>query len=331
MKAKILLILGSDRPDRYQTSGQKIGIKGHSDLHKLLPADEPVHRLQLTPNYFRQSKRPELEGYDCLLNLITEAEDNDRVLDVLRKLARNLPGKLINRPEAVLRTTRDQIARRLGAVDGLIVPKAIRLRGGRPESAVKAIERAGLDFPVILRKAGTHTGKFVGRFESMDPLVGALDEPGDLIATEFKDFRSDDGLYRKYRIFFIGTCPILRHLLFLEDWNVHAKVGEDYKADRPDLIEEERRLMQRRGGAFPQQVIDTMAAVQQAMGMDFFGIDFAIAADGRPILFEANATMNFFPFRPEPQFEYAKDCLGPAQQAFRRLVGIDTAELEPAS
>jgi hypothetical protein len=68
-------------------------------------------------------------------------------------------------------------------------------------------------------------------------------------------------------------------------------------------------------------VIKTLEAVLDRMQLDYFGMDFGIARDGRIVLFEANATMNFFPFLADPRFEYLKRCLRPAQQAFHLMLG----------
>lgn len=59
------------------------------------------------------------------------------------------------------------------------------------------------------------------------------------------------------------------------------------------------------------------------MPLDFFGLDFGIMPSGEVLLFEANATMSFFPsWRVEdPQFEYLLGCVPPAQAAFSKLVG----------
>ena len=61
------------------------------------------------------------------------------------------------------------------------------------------------------------------------------------------------------------------------------------------------------------------------MELDYFGMDFAILPGGRVVLFEANATMNFFPFLTEPRFEYVRRCIEPAQMAFLELLGLAAA------
>lgn len=314
-------------------------LAGSTDLHLLLGKDEPHHRLQVTPHFFRQGRRPELSSYLCLLNMITEPEHNSRVLENMRKLLRNLPGKVVNRPEAVLRSTRDKVARQLAGITGLHVPRVVRLKTGKPEIAVQTVKHTGLQFPVILRRAGTHTGRIVGVFDGVDDLQAALAGGDDHIATEFIDFRSSDGLYRKFRVFFIGRHIIFRHLLISDDWNVHGKDRGRFMADRPDLIDEERAMFGTPEGAFSPKVRRVIGAVRERIALDFFGMDFGIAPDGRVLLFEANATMNFFAALPGPQFAYIQSCIAPARHAFRELLGLAPAapmtspsetDLEPA-
>ena len=320
--SSLLFIVGTDQPDKLAITGTKFQIAGSTDIYKLLGKREPFHRLQMTPNYFRQTRRPELDGYRCFLNLITEPEQNTKVLENLRKLLRGLPGKVVNRPEAVLRSTRDQVARLLTGIAGLHVPRAIRFKASKPDIAMRAIGKAGLCYPVILREAGTHTGKIVGCFDTAGDLRAALESGGDHIATEFVDFRSNDGIYRKYRAFFIGQRIILRHMVASDHWNVHAKDKRRFMADRPGLIGEERALFEEPEQAFSPQVSQVLKAVRARMALDFFGMDFGIAADGRVVLFEANATMNFFPFLPDPEFAYVQRCGPPAEAAFRDLLGL---------
>lgn len=323
--ATLLFVVGSDLPERVASVEGKIHLAGSTDLHLLLGKREPRHRLHITPNFLRQQRRPDLSQYRCLFNMITEPEQNGRVLENLRKLLRDFSGKVVNRPEAVLRSTRDQVARQLAGVPGLHAPRVLRLRSSKTGIA-QAIERAGLNYPVILRQAGTHTGRIVGLFGSADQLPASLPKHDEHIATEFVDFRSGDGLYRKYRVFFIGPHIIFRHMLASDRWSVHAEDRMRFMVERPELLAEEGTLFASPEGAFPPGIGETLQKVRERMALDYFGMDFGIGPDGRLVLFEANATMNFFPFLADPRFAYVQRCLAPAQQAFRELLGLAPAD-----
>lgn len=321
-RADLLFVVGSDRPDRVKRLNGKVLIRGSSDISRLLERREPYHRLQLTPDYFRDNGRPDLSGYDCLLNLITEAEDNDRVLDNLAQLIRGFDGKVINRPEAVLETTRDAVADRLSGIAGLMVPKILRTSHSRPGGVVDAIAAAGLRFPIIIRKTGTHGGNILGCFEGLNSLRREISEGGEYFAIEFVDCRGPDGLFRKYRVFFIGRHRIFRSVIASDQWNIHAKDGRRFMLERPDLIDAEQAMFARPEGAFPDAVHRTLDAIGERMPLDYFGIDFALTDDDQLVLFEANATMNFYTWYDDPRFSYLDRAIPPAQVAFRDLLGL---------
>ena len=319
--AKLLIVFGADRDERIEIGGGQMSVAGSSDLHRLIGADVPFHRTLITRNFFRQQRALE-PGYECILNLITEAEENGRVLENLRKLVRGYSARVINRPEAVLQSTRDLVARKLAGIPGMVVPRVLRLRGSNAAAAAKTIERAGLQFPVIVRRVGTHTGRIVGKFDDLDSLRAAAIEGGEHLATEFVEFRSGDRLCRKYRVFFIGQRHVFRHMLASEDWNVHASDRQRVMADRPELIAAEEQMFAIPEGAFSDEVQQVLSAVRERIPLDFFGMDFGIAPDGLVVLFEANATMNFFPLSPDPRFAYLGRCVEPARSAFYELLGM---------
>ena len=334
--ARLLFIAGSDHHERMVVTDEKIRNVGSTDLYHLVAKHVPFERLHMTRHFFRQQGRPKLRNYDCVVNLVTDPDQNPKVLENLRKLLRGYAGRIVNRPDAVLQSGRDQVAKTLAGTPGLIVPRTLRLRIDKPDIAVRAVERAGLQFPVIVRRAGTHTGMIVGVFDDLASLRAACGGEGDHIVTEFVDFRSGDGLYRKYRSFFIGRHIILRHMLLSDQWNVHAKERERFLSEWPELLDEERALFETAQGCFPDAVLQCQRAIRERMPLDFFGMDYGIVPDGRVVLFEANATMNFFPFVADPRVAHVKRCYRPAQEAFFEMLGLPSgthapgaAEMEP--
>jgi hypothetical protein len=321
-QASLLLVGGSD--------AGLVGLRhqGNTDLFRLLGEDYPFEELHLTRNLRQMPWLPDLAPFACVLNIITDPDQNPKTLDNLRKLLRGFRGRVINRPEAVLRSGRDQVAKLLAGIPGLLVPKAIRLRAGKPDLGAQAVARAGLPFPLILRKAGTHTGKIVGIMQNLDELRSGLSAESEHFATEFVDFRSPGGLYRKYRVYFFGPRIVLRHMFVSDEWNVHVSVRERFMRHRPDLLEEEARLFASQADAFSPALREVFRQVRRRMPLDFFGLDFGILPDGRAVFFEANATMSFFPVDYNI-YPYLKRCIPPAQHAFREMVA--GSEVQPAT
>jgi hypothetical protein len=156
--APLLIVHGSDvDPMGKRHGGFRVG--GNSDVYKLLPETLAFEQVNLGQQFLKKSGRPDMARYKCILNLVTDPDQNPRALETLQKLLRGYRGRVINRPAAVLRTTRDQVAKRLAGIADLRVPKVIRLRNPKGGEASSAAQRAGMAYPIIARLAGTHTGR----------------------------------------------------------------------------------------------------------------------------------------------------------------------------
>ncbi len=324
-RASLLVVVGAD-VDRIVNGEGRRQIGGATDLWRLLHDNDAFDELHLTKSFMRQGKRPDLSPYTTVMNLITDPDQNRQVLDILNKLLRGFRGRVINSPEAILRTGRDRTAARLTGIDGLRVPRTLRLHGGKPAVVASTVEREKVKFPVILRLAGTHMGDIVGLMSSLEDLQAALVPGGDHIITEFVDFQSADGFYRKYRIYFFGQRTILRHQLISDDWNIHVRDRSRCMAKQSALRKEEAMLMSRPDGDFAAHHHAVFKAVRERLALDFVGMDFGIDREGDVVLFEANATMNYFPIFTDPKFAYLRVCVPPGQQAFREMVGLVPAE-----
>lgn len=319
--APMLVITGCD-DNETRKSGGGFRFGGNSDIYKLIPESIDFDELNLSRRFFKQQARPDLARYDCILNLITDADQHPQTLATLGKLLRGYKGRVINRPDAVLRTTRDLVAKRLAGVDGLCVPKVVRVRNPKPGAASTAARYADLAFPLIVRRAGTHSGRIVGIVNRPKELDDATVGSGTFVMTEFVDFRNEDGLYRKYRVFFIGRRRIFRHLIGADNWSIHAQERFAFMANHSGLIAEELRIITDPAGVFPTAASAALDTVRERLGLDFFGMDFGVTDDGRALLFEANATMSFFPVRSQPPFAHIAHVIDPARQALFELLGL---------
>lgn len=311
-------LVGTDRDEGLGDERAEIATKGCTDFFKLRTRDPTGYaRLHVPPDYFRQPVRYRPERFDLLVNLVTDPDQNPRVLANLVRLLGQYRGRVVNRPQKVLRSTRDKVARACGDLPHVLAPRTLRIAGTGLRAARKAVE--GFPFPGILRLPGTHTGRVLGLARNADELIARLVPGEEHYLTQFVDFRGGDGLYRKYRFVVIGGEIVLRHMLVSDDWNVHANDRGRFMQGRPALVQEERDAIDYGMQAFPHPVREGLAGIAKAVGLDFFGVDCAISEQGL-ILFEANATMNFFPLSPDPQFAYLGKALARAQRAFDRLL-----------
>jgi len=314
----LLFIFGfGDESDQVEHFRRVTRVTGSTDLGRLLPEEIVRHRLVVTPESF-DGPPPDLGRYPVIANMITEPEHSAGLLRSLDNWLSPLAQRVINPPAAVLRSTRDQVAGLLAGIEGLIVPRTVCFRRSDADAAAHRFGEAGA---VILRRAGTHGGDIIGLFDSFDAAVEALEGDGEHVATEFVDYRSADGLYRKFRLFFIGQRRILRHMLISDSWSVHGAARTKFMAPRPELIAEERAMFDAEN-PFSPEVRAIFDAVRERMPLDFFGLDFALGARGEVILFEANATMNFMPNLFIEKFEHVRRCHEPARAAMMELLGV---------
>ncbi len=311
-------LVGTDADKGIEDEAAGVVTTGCTDFFKLRTRDPTGYaRLHVPPNYFRQPVRYRPERFDLLVNLVTDPDQNPRVLANLVRLVSQYRGRVINRPHRVLRSTREKVARACRELPQVDVPQTLRIANTRPAPARKAVSH--FRFPGILRLAGTHTGRVLGLVADADALIARMVPGADHYLTEFRDFRSEDGLYRKYRFALIGDDIVMRHMLVSDDWNVHAADRARFMNERPALVREERDAIEYGMQAFPHPVRAGLAGIAGALGLDFFGVDCALCQD-RLVLFEANATMNFFPLSDDPRYAYLGKALARAQRAFDALL-----------
>ena len=225
-----------------------------------------------------------------LINAIGDPDISSISLRMLRDHvdATNLP--CFNHPAAVLGNSRDGVARKLAGIDGVWTPRTIRLRIEEPDDLQRAAHEHDLQWPLILRVAGSHRG--VAMVKVDDPaqtkaaLRGLQWGGRDLYLTEYVDCRDADGHWRKMRVVVAGDGTFLRHRVIANRWLVH--VGD---RELGHMAEEEAALRD-----FDAQMLPAIGtrvrAIADALGMDYFGIDCNLRPDGRLLIFEANALMD---------------------------------------
>jgi hypothetical protein len=89
---------------------------------------------------------------------------------------------------------------------------------------------------------------------------------------------------------------------------------------RPDLLAEEMRFLANPAVALGAAAMAAVTAVGAAMDLDYSGIDFSLLADGRVLLFEANATMLVHPEEPDGPLAHKNPAIERIYEAFRAML-----------
>lgn len=278
-------------------------------------------RLLWFIEYAGAGQLAELPPYDVAFNAIGDEDLAGPTAANAARFAEQCPKRLLNPPQRIARTRRDRAGDLFGRIAGLDIPRTVRLGAGEIAGGVREAARAaGLGDAFLVRPIGSHGGKglhLVGAGAPDEPLTAA----GAYYLTAFRDFRSGDGLYRKYRIVFVDRRPYPYHLAIAPDWMVHY---ESARMDRhPERLAEEMRFLDDPAAALGEAAMAAIAGIGAAMDLDYAGIDFSLLPDGRVLLFEANATMLVHPEAPGGPLAHKNPVIERIFEAFRAMLARD--------
>jgi glutathione synthase/RimK-type ligase-like ATP-grasp enzyme len=178
----------------------------------------------------------------------------------------------------------------------------------------------GLPCPVLLRAPGFHTGRhfvLVRRAEDFNEAATALPGPA-LLAIEYLPAAGRDGHFRKGRVMVIGGRLYPLHWAVSADWKVHYFTAG--MAESAAHRAEEARFLADFCGFLGRRAVAGLQKVAALLGLDYGGIDFGVLADGRIVVFEANATMAIVMPPTEPLWAYRRPASDVALLAAQSLV-----------
>jgi glutathione synthase/RimK-type ligase-like ATP-grasp enzyme len=272
-----------------------------------------------------------LPPHDLVFNSIGDADLSRPAIEAAARLLAKTGKPVLNLPANVLPTGRTENAKRLAHLPGVRAAKTVDLPRAifSAPDADDTMAANGLKFPLLLRSPGFHTGQHFERVETGEQLRDAAAQlPGEkLTAIEYLDARGADGKARKYRAMFVGGEILPLHLCVSNDWKVHYFTSA--MADSGTYRAEEERFLNDMTGVVGARGMAGLAAIRDAMGLDYGGIDFAIGRHGEILLFEANATMIIIAPGPDPRWDYRRAAIARVENAVRALL-LQHAAAKPA-
>jgi hypothetical protein len=132
------------------------------------------------------------------------------------------------------------------------------------------------------------------------------------------DARGADGLYRKYRVMLIEGAPYPLHLALSTLWKVHYFSAD--MAQNAAARAEEAAFLDDMDATIGRRAVAALEAIADALALDYAGVDFAVAPDGRLLLFEANPGMVISPPGPESIWDYRRAPIDRALTAVKALM-----------
>jgi hypothetical protein len=108
------------------------------------------------------------------------------------------------------------------------------------------------------------------------------------------------------------------HLAISADWKVHYFTAD--MASNAAYRAEEQRFLDGMPAVLGPRAMAALRGIGETLGLDYAGVDFALAADGSLLLFEANATMVVSPPDPNPIWDYRRAAVERVLAAVRRML-----------
>jgi len=282
-------------------------------------SDISLEMLYLVPG---ESLPRSLPKHDLVWVAINES---DAAQPLLQQLAADLKGwtrPLINSPERIAGLARERVGGALQGVPGLVMPQAARVAAAdlRRVTSEGRIGKAELGFPLIIRPVGSHAGQGLARLDcadGVDDYLRGRGEPEYYVAPYF-DYRSRDGLFRKYRIALIGGRSYACHMAISEHWAVHyLNAG---MAESAEKRAEEALFMANFDRCFARRHETALLAIYRRAGLDYLIIDCAETPDGALLVFEIDSGAVIHAMDPSDVFPYKRPQMARVFAAFRDLV-----------
>jgi glutathione synthase/RimK-type ligase-like ATP-grasp enzyme len=299
------------------TGSSSFVLRGSANLAPFLSRE----RFALDRIYVQGDEPPIRLGPGAILNHIADPDICSRALAEVAQIAESSRRPCFNHPAAIARTTRDGVAQMLSGIPGLTVPKTIRVAQSSPAHVRGAASDAGMRYPILVRVVGSHGGQDrvkIDTPESMGDIAQLQREGLPLFLTEFYDFVSPDGLYRKFRIVVVGEEILVRQCVIGSDWSLHGR----HRAEIMD--EEEEHVFNTFQSEWEPSLKPVFSEIIRRIDLDYFGVDCHIDQAKNVLLFEANACMKVLKnYKPLPnRFEAPIARIMTAVQA--RLAAPDT-------
>ncbi len=281
--------------------------------------------LHITPERGMPETVPE---HDVLMVAVAESDQNQALLAQLERDLANWPRPVINRAARIRALSRDGVCQQLGGLPGVVMPPTLRVshtqlqaccHEGQDASALSQ-KLPSLAYPIILRPIDSHAGSSLSRIKTPTQLMSYLDDSDErnFYISNFVDYRSADGKYRKFRIMLIDGTPYVSHMAVSSRWMVHYLNADmlESAAHR----DEEARFMESFASGFAQRHAQAIAAIAQQLDLAYVGMDCAETPDGKLLVFEADSNMVVHNMDGAEKFAYKKVWMPKLFDAFTAML-----------
>jgi hypothetical protein len=258
-------------------------------------SDVVLHTFYVVPG---QPIPNPLPAHDIAIVTPCESDQNRPVLREIERLIPGWPCSVLNHPAGIFRSSREQMYSCLQTVEEVMMPATARVsrisleqikRGSKP--VCDLLNDAEARFPLIARPVDSHAGRSLAQLDAPSSIPDYLanQQGTEFFISRFVDYRSSDGLFRKYRIIWVDGRPYPCHMAISDDWKVwYYNAGMAMSAAKRD---EEARFMSTFDTGFARRHVKALAGIAEKLGLEYFGIDCAETPGGKLLVFEGGVDL----------------------------------------
>jgi tetratricopeptide (TPR) repeat protein len=231
-----------------------------------------------------------------IVNAVSEADQDQAMLPLVADLVDQLGMPVINHPAKIKKTTREGIAHLLQDMPHCRCGRVVRHIADEETTEEALQAKIPFSMPLLARPTGTHGGEKFEKINSLTELKDFIAQHPDTdhYLIEYIDYKSPDNYFRKYRFIFVNDQIMPYHLAIGDHWKVHHNTTD--MANHQRMQDEEKAFLENPSSVFSAQNYETLRTIQQAVGLEYFGIDCGIDQDGNLVVFEVNASMMVHPY-----------------------------------
>lgn len=267
----------------------------------------------------------ELPPHDVLYVAISLSEPTRGLLEQLEARADDWQPAALNRPARIALTGRASAYQVLAGSPGLQMMSTAQVTRAQLVAVANGVMGVGElleggDLPLIVRPLDSHAGNGLDKIDSLAELADYLNkmpEAGFFIS-RFVDYRSADGLFRKYRVVLVQGQPYAAHMGVSSHWMIHyLNAGMTDSAAKRD---EEAQFMAHFEQDFAPRHAAALNAIAQRFELDYLVIDCAQIPQGDLLVFEMDPGAVVHSMDPVDMFPYKPPAMRKIYNAFRDML-----------
>ena len=255
--------------------------------------------------------------HDIAFVAVCESDKSQFLLQQLSVIMEHWPKPFLNLPARIAQLSRSRVSERLSTALGVIVSDAQR----QTRLMVQRLADSDSDcFPLIARPVNSHAGHGLAKIDDSAQAHSYLEthEGDEFYVAPFIDYRSRDGMYRKFRVVMIAGVPYAAHMAVSQRWMVHY-LNADMLDSRSNQHAESKFMADFEIG-FAATHREALQDIDRRIGLDYYSIDCAETQDGKLIVFELDSGAVVHSMDSSEIFPYKAPQMRLVFDAFQRMI-----------